>query len=569
MGAFQRAAAVAATIILSAGCGGGSPPGQSALPPPPAPVAPPPPVNTQAYRFLNQATFGATEASALRFGALDDLAEYGRWIDEQIAAEPSVQLPYVQAALPSPIPAGFRIQGLNEQRRDIWFQNVLHGDDQLRQRVAWALSQIMVVSEVELNEYPFGLADYYDTLSRNALGDFRTLMEDVTLHPMMGVYLSMLGNHKPDPTRNIRPDENYAREFLQLFTVGLVQLNGDGTPQLDALGQAIPTFDQSVIEGFANVFTGWRWACAAGSPASCGFDSTRPTAANQALPMQAFAIQHAAGAKRVLAYPGAALTQLPAGQTAAEDLAAALDNVFNHPNVGPFIGRQLIQKLVASNPSPAYVQRVSAVFDDDGTGRRGNLAAVVRAILLDDEARAAPGGAAAGKVREPLLRLTQLWRAYDARAASGKYAGFDPTTSFGQGPLTAPSVFNFFSPFYAPSGAIADQDLVAPELQLATEYQNTLTANFFYAQAFQNNSRSNVTDPDTVVIDIDDDLQYAPTPAALVASVANRLLAGQVSDALRTQVERQVALVSTSNAPRRVAEAVWLVTTSPEYAVQR
>ena len=148
------AAAVAATIILSAGCGGGSPPGESALPPPPAPVAPPPPVNTQAYRFLNQATFGATEASALRFGALDDLAEYGRWIDEQLAAEPSVQLPYVQAALPSPIPAGFRIQELNEQRRDIWFQNVLHGDDQLRQRVAWALSQIMVVSQVAAQRVP-------------------------------------------------------------------------------------------------------------------------------------------------------------------------------------------------------------------------------------------------------------------------------------------------------------------------------------------------------------------------------------------------------------------------------
>jgi uncharacterized protein (DUF1800 family) len=569
--AWQRAiaAAVAATIVLSAGCGGGSGSGRPASLNPPAPVAPPPPVNAQAYRFLNQATFGATEASAQRFGGLDDPSEYGTWIDEQLAAEPSLQLPYVQAALPSPIPAGFRVRALHEQRLDIWFQNVLHGDDQLRQRVAWALSQIMVVSQVELGEYPLGLADYYDTLSRNALGDFRGLMEDVTLHPMMGVYLSMLGNQKPDPSRNIRPDENYAREFLQLFTVGLVQLNRDGTPQLDAQGQPVPAFDQAVIEGFANVFTGWKWACAADSPADCRFGSTRPTVANQVRAMQAFADQHASSAKQVLAYPGATRTSLPAGQSAAKDLADALDNVFNHPNVGPFIGRQLIQKLVASNPSPGYVQRVSAVFDDDGTGRRGNLAAVVRAILIDDEARSAPGGATGGKVREPLLRLTQLWRAYDARARSGKYVDIDPTKSFGQGPLTAPSVFSFFSPYYAPPGPINDEDLVAPELQLATEYRNTLIANVFYEQAFRHNSRSTVSDPDAVIIDIESDLRFAPTPASLVASVANKLLAGRISDALRTQAERQVARVGASNASKRVAEAIWLVATSPEFAVQR
>jgi uncharacterized protein (DUF1800 family) len=385
----------------------------------------------------------------------------------------------------------------------------------------------------------------------------------------MGVYLSMLGNQKPDPSRNIRPDENYAREFMQLFTVGLVQLHPDGTPQLDSQGQPVPAFDQAVIEGFANVFTGWRWACAAGSPADCGFRSTRATVANQVRAMQAFADQHASGAKLVLTYPGAARTSLPAGQSAERDLADALDNVFNHPNVGPFVGRQLIQKLVASNPTPGYVQRVSAVFDDDGTGRRGNLAAVVRAILLDDEARSSPAGATGGKVREPVLRLTQLWRAYDARAASGKFVGIDPTKSFGQGPLTAPSVFGFFSPDYAPPGRITDEDLVAPELQLATEYRNALIANVFYEQAFRRNSRSNVPDPDTVVIDIETDLPYARTPAALVASVANKLLAGQISDALRAQAERQVARVGASNAPQRVAEAIWLVTTSPEYAVQR
>jgi uncharacterized protein (DUF1800 family) len=285
--------------------------------------------------------------------------------------------------------------------------------------------------------------------------------------------------------------------------------------------------------------------------------------------MKAFAPEHATGEKQLLVYPGAQDSLLPAGRTAAEDLDDALDNVFNHPNVGPFVTKQLIQKLVASNPSPAYVERVSAVFDDDGEGRRGNLGAVVRAILLDDEAREAPRGAAAGKVREPLLRLTQLWRAYDARAASGAYVDIDPTAILGQGPLTAPSVFNFFSPSYAPPGPIADADLVAPEMQLATEYQNTLTANFFYVQAFRRNSESNVTDPDDVVIDISEDLRFAPTPEALVGAVANRLLGGEISDALRDQVEQQVARVSPWNGERRVAEAIWLIATSPEYAVQR
>ena len=562
------AAALAAALVLLAGCGGGSAErGRSSRNP--DPVAPPARVNSQAYRFLNQATFGATEAWAKRFGDGDDRDEYARWIDEQIAEEPSLQLPYVQAAFPDPVPQGFKSGRLNRQRTDIWFQNALHGKDQLRQRVAWALSQIMVVSQVELREYPLGLADYYDMLARNALGNFRTLMEEVTLHPMMGVYLSMLGNQKANAARNIRPDENYAREFLQLFTVGLVRLNPDGTPQLDAGGQPVPTFDQAVVEGFAYVFTGWKWACAAGSPSRCDFGDTRPTAVNQVRPMQAFAEQHSKEEKHLLDYPGADHASLPGGQTAERDLAAALDNVFHHPNVGPFIARQLIQKLVASNPSPDYVERVAAIFDDDGTGQRGNLAAVVRAILLDDEARAEPSGPAAGKVREPLLRLTQLWRAYDARAANGTYADFDPTDTFGQGPLTAPSVFNFFSPFYAPPGPIEDQELVAPELQLATEYQNTQIANFFYVQAFRRTTRSSGADPEDVVIDIDPDLHFAPTPASLVASVANRLLGGEISDSLREEVERQVDRVGAWDERQRVSEAIWLIATSPEYAVQR
>ena len=333
----------------------------------------------------------------------------------------------------------------------------MRGSDQLRQRVAWALSQILVTSQVSLaNRYPFGLADYYDMLAHHAFGDFRQLIEEVTLHPMMGVYLSMLGNRKPNAELNIRPDENYARELMQLFTIGLVELNADGTPKLDAHNQPIPTYDQAVVEGFAHVFTGWHWACTFGSPGNCGFSNTRGTVPNQILPMQLFPEEHDTGAKRLLTYPNAVKSVIPAGQTAEQDLADALDNIFHHPNVGPFISRQLIQRLVTSNPSPAYVARVSAVFDDDGTGQRGNLGAVVRAILLDAEARA-PASTAdpdASKLKEPVLRLTQLWRAYDGRAANGRYFNINPSVDFGQGPLQAPSVFNFYSPFYAPPGEI-------------------------------------------------------------------------------------------------------------------
>jgi uncharacterized protein (DUF1800 family) len=580
MGIFVRRLRAArftvAAAAMLAGCGGshsaGDPTPTAPSPAPAAPAAPstPAPTKTEAYRFLNQATFGATEAEAQRLIALGSGGNaYARWIDEQLAAQASAQLPYVVAAVPNPVPADFNVGSLNNQRQDVWFQNAVRGNDQLRQRVAWALSQTMVVSQVTLNNYPLGLASYYDMLARDAFGDFRKLIEDVTLHPMMGVYLSMLGNQKPSPARNIRPDENYARELMQLFTIGLVQLNPDATTQRDASNQPIPTYDQAVIEGFAHVFTGWKWACSTGSPPGCNFNNTRPTAANQIMAMQAFADQHAIEPKRLLSYASAVRSSLPPNQSPAQDLADALDNIFYHPNVGPFLARGLIQKLVTSNPSPSYVQRVSAVFDNDGTGKRGNLAAVVRTILLDDEARGAASGAASGKVKEPLLRLTQLWRAYNGAALSGKYVNVNAQGNFGEGPLTAGSVFNFFSPFYAPPGEISDLGLVAPELQIATEYQNTLIANYFYVQLF-NRSTPNVTaGPDTIIVSLEPEVSLAGDPAALVAAVAGKLLAGQISDTLRAQTEQQVRAIAATNAKQRAAEAVWLISTSPEFAVQR
>ncbi len=567
------AALAASTCILAVACGGG---GGSSEPPGPPPPPPPPAITKlQAYALLNQATFGATEAEAQRLVGLgDSTTAYGRWIDEQLQRPASLQLPQVQAAYAALSQPVQNIGQLNRDRVDAWFRNVVNGPDQLRQRVAFALSEVMVVSQQSvLQNYPFALADYYDVLARNAFGNFRALMEAVTLHPAMGLYLSMLGNRKPDVANNIRPDENYARELLQLFTVGLVQLNPDGTAQIDGQGQEVPTYDQSVIEGFAHVYTGWNWAGAA------SFGLARPTLANQVQPMQAYANQHDTGAKKVLSYPGAALVGIPSRSPAnpAADLQDALDNIFNHPNVGPFIARRLIQRLVASNPSPAYVQRVAGVFANDGSGQRGNLGAVVRALLLDPEARNPPAGDAAGKLKEPLLRMTQLWRAYGARSESGRFDVQTLAFVAGQGPLQAQSVFNFFSPFHSPPGEIADQGLVAPELQIATEYLDTLLANYLFVQTFCYTSapvtgcpavRPGIR-PAQVLKDEGAETAQANDPPALVDRTSQKLLGGPPSATLQGEARAAVERAPTTPGGLRVAEALYLISTSPEYAAQR
>lgn len=552
----------AATLVACSGGGGDSDP--------PSPPPPPPPVGiskADAFRFLNQATFGATNAEA----QVVMTQGYAAWIDQQLQRPASLELPHVQQVFAT-YPPGADFTRLHQDRVDIWLRNAVRAPDQLRQRVAFALSEIMVISQNStLVGYPWGSASYYDMLTRNAFGNFRTLIEDVTLHPAMGVYLSMLGNQKPDAARNIRPDENYARELMQLFTIGLVQLEIDGSVRRDGQGQPLPTYDQQVIEGFAHVYTGWHFA---GAPS---FAAAFPTIANQIVPMQAYPEQHAGGAKRVLSYPGAALTQIPAGQAPAQDLDDALDNIFNHPNVAPFISKQLIQRLVTSNPSPQYIERVARRFNDDGAGVRGNLAAVVKAILLDAEARSAPSSATAGKLDEPLLRLTQMWRAFDAASPSGRLNGQNLPGFIGQGPLQAPSVFNFFSPFYAPPGEILDQGLVAPEMQLATEYLSSLITNYFFVLAFCFNTVPvtgcpaipDTERPDVVTIDLSAERALAGNSQALVDALADRLTGGVLSADLRQQARSMVDRAPASEASLRVAEALYLIASSPELALQR
>jgi uncharacterized protein (DUF1800 family) len=533
-------------LLGIAGCGGSSG-GGGGQPPPPPPV---PITKAEAFQFLNQATFGATEAEANQVIAM----RYEAWIDDQLAKPASLQLPHVQS-LPLPPFIG----QLQADRVDIWYRNALHGDDQLRQRVAFALSEIMVVSQLGvLNNQPYGLASFYDMLAENAIGNYRDLIEDVTLHPSMGVYLSMLGNEKPDVANNIRPDENYARELMQLFSIGLVELNLDGTVKTDAQGQPIPTYNQSVIEEFAHVYTGWTYA---GSPV---FRGARATLTNQVIPMQLWQNFHDTGPKTLLN----GLT-IPAGQTGEQDLADALDNVFHHPNVGPFMAIRLIQRLVTSNPSPGYVSRVASAFNDNGQGVRGDMGAVVKAILLDVEASPALPMDLDGKVKEPLLRLTQLFKAYNATSQSGRYPLNFAYIVFGQGPLQASHVFNFFSPFYAPPGEIQNSGLVAPELEIATEYLNTYVTNYMFYQTFGLNSTNQDLQPDDVYINFEEEMAVAGDVDALIDMAAGKLLGGQISDTLRDEIAGMLALIPDTDAALRAAETIYFVVTSPEYAYQR
>lgn len=547
MNTRQLLAVIATIMLTAAGCGSGSSGGTAQPPPPP----PPPPVTaSEAFKVLNQASFGATGAEAQRIITMG----IEGWIDDQLAQPASLQLPHLQS-LPRP---QFLFE-LQPDRVDIWFRNGLTGPDQLRQRVAFALSEIMVVSQLGvLGNMTYSLADFYDVLSRNAFGNYRDLIEEVTLHPAMGVYLSMLGNERPDPVLNIRPDENYARELMQLFSVGLVELNVDGTTRLDNLGNPIPTYDQSIIEGFAHVYTGWTYA---GAPS---FRGAFPTDFNQIIPMQLYPGFHDTGPKKLLNG-----VELPAGQSGNQDLADALDNIFNHSNVGPFIAIRLIQRLVTSNPSPGYVQRVAQMFNNNGAGVRGDLGAVVKAILMDDEARPDLAMDLDGKLKEPLLRLTQLWRAYDAQSASGRYPLVASFILFGQGPLQSPSVFNFFSPFYSPPGEIRNIGLVAPELQIASEYQNTYVTNYWFFQTFGLNQTNTDLQEDDIFIDFSEEMMVADDVDALIDMVAGKLLAGDISAALRQEITNIMALIPETETALRAAETIYLIVSSPEYAYQK
>ena len=428
----------------------------------------------------------------------------------------------------------------------LW-RSLITGEDTLRQRFALALSEIFVLSSIEGPWRNFGTAAYMDLLFDNAFGNYRTLLEKISKNVRMGRYLTFINNQKGDPVKGSLPDENYAREILQLFSIGLYELNLDGTPKL-VNGKPVETYDQGDITGLARVFTGWRQ-----DP-----KTTQPEAMRA--PMVQLPGWHETKEKSFLG------ATIPAGTAGEKSLGLALDAIFKHPNVGPFIGKQLIQRLVTSNPSPAYVRRVATAFNNNGSGVRGDFAAVIRAILLDTEARTAPTSNTFGKVREPILRFTQWARACGAKSSSDNWntgATSDPATQLGQTPLRSPSVFNFFRPGYVPPNSlIAAQKLVAPEFQIIDEVSVAGYLNFM-----QKAVQTGVGD---VVASYADFLPLAAKPAALVDELNLVMAANRLSVATRKTISDAIAtIVANDNAGKktRVQAAVMLTLASPEFIV--
>ncbi len=562
-----------ALLVLSlAACGGAGTPASPGSPAPtpspvplPAPVPAPAPApaptivsKVDAARFLNQATFGARPED---LAALTGQADFSRWLNAQKNAAVTLQLPYLQQLKAN----GEEV--FQNQRQDIWWRNAVTAPDQLRQRMAFALSEIMVVSDqaANLDNDVLGLGYFYDLLARNALGNFRTLLEDVTLSTQMGRYLSMINNQKPDPVKGIRADENFARELMQLFTVGKTRLNPDGTAVKDGSGNPVASYTQADIENLARVFTGWGWRNTDGS------NRRSYDAGDELFPMQAFESFHDIDAKTLI--DG---VQVPAGQTAAQDLKLALDTLFNHPNTAPFISRQLIQRLVTSNPSPAYVQRVATVFANNGNNVRGDLFAVAVAILTDSEARQPDlTGRGYGKLREPLIKLAHAWRVFDAVGRNNRYDYWNGDQDFLQAALRSPSVFNFFQPQFQPVGAIAAAGLAAPEFQIVQENSVVSGGNKLWniSQEFQFSGGLGGTfyNQRTILLDFRPWESKASNANldALIEEWNGLFLAGQMPDAMRTTLREYLLSVDAAQPQRRLADGLMLMLSSPQYAVQR
>jgi endo-chitodextinase len=433
--------------------------------------------------------------------------------------------------------------------------------------VAFALSEIVVVSfrDGDLGGEEFAFASYMDMLGRNAFGNFRTLLEDVTLHHAMGFYLDLMRSEKEDPATGRQPNENFPREVMQLFSIGLNQLNADGTVKM-LNGAPIPTYDQDVVLGFAKALSGW--SVGTNPKTDQGFyDIPYPRMHPfWVTPMQAFPTKHSTATKLLLNG-----VTLAAGQAPEKDLKDALDNIFNHPNVGPFIGKQLIQRLVSSNPSPAYVGRVAAAFANNGAGVRGDMKAVIKAILLDPEARDrnAALGSGFGKQREPIVRLANLVRAFKGTSPNGEYQfWYTQIIDYGLGQqyFMSPSVFNFFQPDYAPQGPVANAALLAPEFQISSDSQlmsaaNTMYALIFWGYGFGDNNPVNLNYAEFVPV--------ANDPALLVDRLDLLMTGGLTSTATRNAIIGAVSAEPAANAAERVKKAVYLFTISPDYAIQK
>ena len=576
--------ALAASLALAlAACGGAKEEGGSGTT-----VSEIPASRSDAARFLTQASFGPTPATVDRVMAVG----YGAWIDEQLAAPQASHRAAWEAqdAVVKAVNAANSI-GQDGIYNSFWKQAV-SGDDQLRQRVAFALSQIFVISMQDgtVGDNPRAVADYMDMLATRGFGNYRELLESVSLHPMMGAYLTSLRNRKADPRTGRVPDENYAREVMQLFSIGLQQLNDDGSVK-QANGAALETYTPADIAGLAKVFTGFSWTCPDWPDNSCFSNGSLGGVSDPdrwIKPMVGYPQHHSTEEKLFLSATIAAQTQSDPNAS----LKAALDTLYKHPNVGPFIGKQLIQRLVTSNPSPAYVGAVAAAFNNDGSGVRGDLRAVIKAVLLHPEARVVSG--TSGKIREPILRLSAVLRAFGYRSDTGNYRVGNTDnagTSLGQTAMRSPTVFNYYRPGYvAPGTQAAAAGLVAPEMALVQETTAAGYVNYMRDNVAQGVGASATVTVNGVSVTRRDlqpnfsaELALVDRPADLVEQVSTKLMVGSMPDALKTEIRTAVesitipALNSTGSNQaaidtarrNRVNAAVFLTLVSPEFQVQK
>lgn len=524
-------------------------------------------------RFMQQATFGANAALEMRLRRVG----FSTWIAEQMEEKRDLNgavrystNPYPTLAL-QPTIRNPSCTGTCERDnysmyplQNWFFREALYGEDQqLRRRVSWALSQIWVVSGRETVQ-PARMLPYIKVLDKHAFGNYRDLMREMTLNPAMGNYLDMAISTRQSP------NENYAREILQLFSIGLYMLNQDGTIQRDASNNPIPTYSQTEVNGFTKVFTGWTF-CSQTCP------QTQPGIINFIDPMVVNPNNHDTTEKQLLSYPGS-VTTIPAGLSPNDDLELALDNIFYHPNVAPFVGKLLIQQLVTSNPTPAYVGRVSAVFNDNGQGVRGDLKAVVRAILLDPEARGnVKTDPDYGHLREPVLFVTNILRPNNPianNAALTSCKGLSDgslntaTSLLDQDVFNPPSVFNYYPMTYI----LQNTDLHAPEFGIFSTGTALKRPNFVNQMIFAGGIAAGGNSPCGTRIDIarwQDAAAADPSGAALADGLNRELLNNSMSPQMRAHILEAIQAVAPTNPLKRAQTAIYLVTTAPQFQVQR
>jgi len=572
--------AIPAASLALAACGGGGTDDNSiaSIFTPNVSIAKPA-TDGEAARFILKASLAATEPEIADIRSIG----YVAWLDKQM------DIPISQTGV-----AWLSSRGYDQVTADEFYQRdsladymvwnqLITSPDPVRKRLAYALSQFFVVSTngIEITWRSNAMAAYWDVLNRHALGNFRQLLEDVTLNPAMGVYLSTLDNKKEDTRTGRVPDENYAREVMQLFTIGLNELNNDGTKKVGATGQPIETYTNSDVSNLARVFTGYSYDYSnlVRTP-SVRVPSTLVAPVESVIrPMTSdttkwsrpqTSSEHSMLEKTFLS------TTIPANTDAPTSMKLALDALFNHPNVGPFFSKQMIQRLVTSNPSAGYVDRVAKIFNNNGSGVRGDLRAVFKAILLDDEATNAAGltSPTFGKVREPVLRFTQWARNFGATSRSGNWIIANlsnPATSLGQSPLRAPSVFNFYRPGYVPANtAIATNALVAPEFQIVTEVSVAGYINFMASAIGSVNGLNN-----DVKATYTRELAIVSDTAALLNRLSLLLSGNQLTDTTKATIKAALDATTVTDTSaladkeRRVYLATLLVFASPDYLVQK